>query len=65
MAIGKLPAEDREVDNNVTLQLLNRLLEVRCSPFTNKHAGCPKNKEKLLAWALYTCSGDHNGPPCG
>ncbi len=57
-ALAKLPAEDREVDNNVTRQLLNKLQDMRYNPAANKHAGRPKNKEKLPAGASYTCFGD-------
>jgi hypothetical protein len=57
-ALAKLPAEDRDVDNNVTRQLLNKLQDMRYNPAANKHAGRPKNKEKLPAGASYTCFGD-------
>ncbi len=50
----KLPAEDKEVDSKVTWLQLNKLQEMRYSPTAYKHAGRPKNKEKLPAGASCT-----------
>jgi hypothetical protein len=54
-ALSKLPAEDREVENNITQKFIDKLSAMRYDPPSTTHANRPKKNEKLPAGASYTC----------
>jgi hypothetical protein len=54
-ALSKLPAEDREVESEITQKFIDKLSSMRYDQPPTKRASRPKKKDKLPAGASYTC----------